>query len=107
MTPEIAILVKVTAVLPLLVTVRLTAELLPVFTVPKVTGLGLNDKLLTGVRPVPVKLIDCGLPVALSVTAMDAVRLPTAEGEKVALMEQALPAGRVAGLIGQLLNEMA
>jgi hypothetical protein len=42
--------------------------------------------------PVPERLTDWGLPVALSVMAMAAARLPLAEGVKVRLMVQLAPA---------------
>ena len=42
--------------------------------------------------PVPERLTDCGLPVALSVMASEAARLPAAEGVKVMLMVQLAPA---------------
>ena len=42
--------------------------------------------------PVPERLTDWGLPVALSVMAMVAARLPLAEGVKVTLMVQLAPA---------------
>ena len=42
--------------------------------------------------PVPERLTDWGLPVALSVMARAAVRLPLAEGLKVTLMAQLEPA---------------
>lgn len=43
--------------------------------------------------PVPERLTDWGLPAALSVMAMAAVRLPLADGVKVTLMVQFEPAG--------------
>jgi hypothetical protein len=103
LAPERATLPIVTAVLPLLVTVRLIALLLPVLTVPKATGLGLNVRLVTGVLPVPDSPMDCGLPLALSVTAMDADRALAAEGENVTAREQAAPTFKVVGEFGQLL----
>ena len=99
---------KVTALLPVLVTVTLWAALVvPVFWVAKVRLRGLKPKLKLVTWPVPLKPIDCGLPVALSVTETDAVRVPPAVGEKVALTEQALPAASEAGLTGHVLAEMA
>ena len=44
------------------------------------------------VAPVPVRLIVCGLPAALSVIAREAVREPVAEGVKVTLIVQLAPA---------------
>jgi hypothetical protein len=42
--------------------------------------------------PVPERLTACGLPVALSVKASDAARLPLAVGVKVTLIAQFAPA---------------
>ena len=49
-------------------------------------------KLVLGATPVPVRLMVCGLPVALSVTVIVPGRLPAAVGVKVTLMEQLAPA---------------
>ena len=54
-------------------------------------------------HPLPDNGIDCGLPLALSVTVSVPVRAPTAVGANVTLMMQFAPAGKVAGLIGQAL----
>ena len=45
--------------------------------------------------PVPVRLTVCGLPVALSVRATAAVRVPLAVGLKVALIVHLAPAARL------------
>jgi len=42
--------------------------------------------------PAPVRLTDCGLPLALSVMLTEAVRLPLAEGVNATLMVQLAPA---------------
>ena len=47
--------------------------------------------------PVPLRLMGCGLPDALSVTFTAAVRLPVAAGVKVTLMVQVALAARLAG----------
>jgi hypothetical protein len=57
--------------------------------------------------PVPLSPIDCGLPVALSVIEIEAVRAPPAVGVKVADTEQFAPAASVAGLAGQVFADMA
>lgn len=44
--------------------------------------------------PVPDSVTDCGLPVALSATESEAVRVPDAVGVKVTMMLQVLPAAR-------------
>jgi hypothetical protein len=44
----------------------------------------------------------CGLPVALSVIATEALRAPVAVGLKVTLIEQFAPAASVELLAGQL-----
>ena len=41
--------------------------------------------------PLPVRLIDCGLPAALSVTVIDPVRVPGAVGVNVTSMVQLAP----------------
>lgn len=46
--------------------------------------------LATEATPVPLKDTDCGLPRALSVITSDAVRLPSAVGEKVTFNVQLL-----------------
>src|SRR5262249_1509481 len=53
--------------------------------------------------PVPLRLIDCGLPLPLSVMLSAAPRLPVAVGVNVTLMLQLAFTARVAGLTGQLL----
>ena len=55
------------------------------------TGVGVPDE-----TPVPLKAAACGLPVALSVTATLAVRVPVAVGLKVTLIMQLAPAPRLA-----------
>ena len=45
--------------------------------------------------PVPVRVAVCGLPVALSVTATAAVRIPEAAGVNVTLIVQVDPAARL------------
>src|SRR5580704_11649298 len=52
-------------------------------------------------HPLPDKGIDCGLPLALSVTVSAPVRAPTTVGANVTLMTQFAPAASVAGLTGQ------
>ena len=54
-------------------------------------------RLTAGAVPVPVTLKDCGLPGALSLTAMAALRTPVAEGAKVTLMVQVAALTREAG----------
>src|SRR5581483_2175306 len=50
------------------------------------------DKLTAGAVPVPVRPIDCGLPVALSLMVTVPVRAPVAAGAKVTLIVQLAPA---------------
>ncbi len=54
--------------------------------------------------PVPVKLMVCGLPAALSAMETEAVRVPVAVGVKVTLRVHFAPAARAAGEIGQLFD---
>ena len=65
-----------------------------------------GDKVTAGAAtaaPVPERVIDCGLPVALSAMLIEPVCVPVAVGVKVTLIEQVPAAARVAGLIGQVL----
>ena len=60
-----------------------------------------EERLATVAVPVPERLTVWGLPVALSVMARAAARLPLAEGVKVTLMVQLAPAAtRTAAIIG-------
>jgi hypothetical protein len=78
------------AALPVLVSVTICAALV-VFTC-WLTNVKLNDDRLTvgaGIAvPVPLSVIVCGLPVALSVMVTAAVRVPSAVGANVTLMVQ-------------------
>jgi len=83
-------LVRFSAALPVFVSVTVWAGLV-VFTCWLVNVKLDPDKLTTGAGgsvPVPVRVIVCGLPVALSVTVTDAVRVPVAVGVKVTLIVQ-------------------
>ena len=105
--PLIAKLVMVTAVVPVLCRLKLSALLLPVVTgVAKVSELGENVRVIDVVWPVPVRETLCGLPVALSVIEREAVRVPLADGVKVMLMEQDALTARVAGEDGHVLAEI-
>ena len=56
------------------------------------------DKLTAGavpIVPVPLRLTECGLPVALSVIVTTPVRVPVVVGVKVTLMLQFAPAATV------------
>ncbi len=84
-----ALPVIVNAVVPRLLRVTILAEVVtPIATVPK---LKLAGRSLT-VVPIPVSDTVCGLPLALSVTLNDAVRVPEAVGLKVTLKVQLAPA---------------
>ena len=63
-------------------------------------------KLTAGAIPVPLRATVWGLPPALSVIEMLAVRLPVAVGVKVALRLQLALTARVLGLSGQVLLEL-
>ena len=58
------------------------------FCAAKVKLVGDNDALGPPLVPVPVSATDCGLPVALSDTAIVAVRVPTTVGVRVTLIVQ-------------------
>jgi hypothetical protein len=60
-----------------------------------------NVTMLT--TPLPVRLTVCGLPAALSLIVMLPVLVPTALGVKRMVITQLALAGKVFGLIGQLL----
>src|SRR5208337_2146481 len=88
--PVIAILVKTSGAVPVLFTVITCGALV----VP--SGTFGNAKLggvivATPARPVPVRVAECGLPVALSVTVTLAVRVPDPSGENVTAMLQLNP----------------
>ena len=74
--------------------------MVPTFWLLNVSDVG--ESVAVAVTPVPVRLAVCGLPVALSLTARLALRLPAAVGVNVALMVQLALAASVEGLIGQL-----
>jgi hypothetical protein len=52
----------------------------------------LGDRLTVAEVPVPLRLRDCGLPLALSVKLTEADRLPLAVGSNVTLTVQLAPA---------------
>jgi len=51
-----------------------------------------GERLTAGAVPVPVRLAVWGLPLALSVRVMAALRVPVAAGVKVTLIVQLVPA---------------
>lgn len=57
---------------------------------------------MLGNVPVPERLMDCGLPEALSVMDTEAAREPAAVGLKVMLIEQFAAAAKVLGESGQV-----
>jgi hypothetical protein len=69
----------------------------------KVKLLGVRLTAGAGVVPVPLRGTDCGLPLALSVIDILALRLPLAVGLKVTLIVQFDPAARVLDPLGQVL----
>jgi hypothetical protein len=80
-------------VLPVLVSVTPTGALLTVWDwLPNVILLADSPATPAFPTPVPLRVIDCGLPMALSVINTLALRLPAALGVKVTLMLQ-LPPG--------------
>ena len=88
-SPVIEKLLKVTATPLLLLLVNLTA--LGALVTPK-GSLGklrpLGETVKVGAMPVPVELIVCGLPPALSLMVNAPVRVPLAVGVKVTLTVQ-------------------
>ena len=86
--------VMVSGPVPLFVRVTVCAALVvPMFCPAKVRLVG--DRPAEGTVPVPLRLAVCGLPAALSVTLTVPVRVPVADGVKVTLMLQLLPAASV------------
>src|SRR4029077_2949746 len=84
-------LVRFSALVPVLVSVTVCAELVTFrFWLPKFRLAG--ERLTLDVIPVPESATVCGLPVALSVTVIVPGWLPVAVGVKVTLMEQLAPA---------------
>jgi hypothetical protein len=101
-------LVNVTAVVPVLVMLTPSGELLsPSVQVPKFSVSVLNESVMLVDCPVPESGTIKGLPVALLPMERLAVRVPAAEGVKVTVIPQELLAARVAGLEGQLLDAIA
>jgi hypothetical protein len=107
--PQVFVSAKLYPAIPMS---KILTEALPVFESVTVRG-GLvmftfswpNERLdgesvTVGATPVPVRLTLCGLPLALSVTVSDAVRVPDADGVNVTLIVQLAPA---ATLLPQLL----
>ena len=87
--PPRVIELMVSASLPVFLTVKLCAALtVPVFWVAKVSAAGLTVSVYAGINPVPVRLTACGDPVALSLMASEASRVPVAAGLNVTLIEQ-------------------
>lgn len=89
--PVMVMLDIVRVAFPALLSVNFWAALLdPTLVLPKVRVLG--DKVTVAAMPVPLKDAVCGLPVALSATLTEAVRVPVAVGLKVTLTWQEPPA---------------
>jgi hypothetical protein len=89
--PVIAILAMVRIVVPMLVRVTVFAALVtPIATVPNFRLAGTSF----AVVPVPDNVTFCGLPLALSVMLIAALRAPEAVGLKSALTVQLAPAAK-------------
>jgi len=72
----------------------------PTCWLPNATEVGVTPT--AGAVPVPVKLTDSGLSLALSVMVIAPLRDPLGAGVNVTLMVQVPLAARVAGLAGQV-----
>jgi hypothetical protein len=99
-SPLALMLMKVSVALPTLVTVTLCFPLVaPTNWFPK--GKAVAERLMAGPKgvPVPMRLTDCGLSPALSMTRREPTRLPVAVGVNVTLIEQEALAARVAGQV--------
>ena len=91
MVPVSAKLVMLRAAVPVLLRVTVCAALVVLTNwLPKERLAG--ERLATGAVPVPERLTDCGLPLALSVMLTEAVSLPVADGVKVTVIVQLAPA---------------
>src|SRR6185369_1551718 len=76
----------------------LGALALPTFWLPKFSAVAGTS--MTGTPcPLPVSVMECGLPSALSVKVMDAERAPTADGLKPTLMFENPPGFTVSGRV--------
>jgi hypothetical protein len=108
------------ACVPEMPTLEITRSAVPEFWMS--TGMGalvvlgsvlLNSRakvrgLICGAVPVPVKLKECGLPLALSVMVRVALRAPSPDGVKVTLTVTLPPAGTLMGNVdGLMLNSVA
>ena len=66
------------------------AAVAPILVLPKVSEVGLND--VAGIpRPVPLSDSTCGVPLALSVTLREPVRVPPSVGAKTTATMQCWP----------------
>src|SRR5215469_4482945 len=106
---QVLVCEKSVGTVPVIATLVMVSDAVPVFFTVTVCWLGVlsgtfgNDRLggvsVTAgkepVLPVPVRVTECGLPLALSVTVMLAVRVPVAVGENVTAMLQLKLAARV------------
>ena len=88
--PTIEMPLMIRGVCPALVSCTGRVVLLPTGSVPKANLAGLNCA--TGSITLPVRMMCCGLPTALSVTFSVAVRVPRALPRKVTAIVQLLPA---------------
>src|SRR5271157_5953949 len=91
LAPVSAMLERLKAAAPPLVRVAVSVPLL-VFTAWLPNERLLGDKLTVAEVPVPLRLRDCGLPLALSVKLTEADRLALAVGSNVTLTVQLAPA---------------
>src|SRR3984893_8248449 len=98
-----ATLVTVRGAEPVLVSVTVCGELVVLSAWLAKANLA-EERLTTGAtaKPVPVRLICCGLPMALSLIVTVPVLVPAVVGEDMMLIVQLPPAATVDGLLGQL-----
>jgi len=113
-SPLALMLVNASVALPTLVTVMGGRPLVvPVLIVvptnwlPK--GKAVAERLMAGPKgvPVPVRLTDCGLSPALSMTTREPTRVPVAVGVNVTLIKQDALAARVAGHVEAVKSPVA
>lgn len=84
LAPEIAIPVIVKAPLPVSATLTGVVTVFPTNTVPKF-GSGLGERVMMGTTPVPLKVIACGLLLALSTSDKTALKALFVAGVNVML----------------------
>ena len=82
---------------PVLVTLTVCVPLVVPITWPEKVKLDADSETAAGVRPIPLSVTDCGLPLALSAMETVPLALPPPCGVKVTLIVQLAPPASEAG----------